>query len=127
MSPRPRSTRRTVAAVLLAAVLAAPGPSQQEPSRQEPAPTQTPQQPAKQEPAKPESAQQHPAEPIDPTRAAAEILKQRLGLQPGPIGDPPKGPPAPDYHPTEVAPARSPQEPEPIAPGAPGTAPQGEP
>lgn len=32
-------------------------------------------------------------EPVDPTKAAAEILKKALGLKPGPEGQPPAGPP----------------------------------
>ena len=31
-------------------------------------------------------------EVIDPARAAAEILRRRLGLKPGPVGEPPPGP-----------------------------------
>lgn len=33
---------------------------------------------------------------VDPTEAAAEILRRRLGLRPGPVGAPPPGPPPPE-------------------------------
>ena len=66
---------------------------------------------------------------IDPTEAAAEILRRRLGLKPQAIGTPPPGPPRvptapttapdtpavqpPESQPTESQPIESPQDPKP--------------
>jgi hypothetical protein len=55
--------------------------------------------------------------PIDPTKAAADLLRKRLGLEPGPQGPPPAGPPTQPPEPPpeqpETAPAPQGQEPKP--------------
>lgn len=75
-----------------------PPPGQGQPPQGQNPPAQQPQQP-----------------PVDPTNAAAEILRARLGLKPGPVGEPPKGPvakpPEPPAPPAEGAGAA-------VAPGA---------
>ena len=78
-------------------------------------------------------------EVIDPARAAAEILRRRLGLKPGPVGAPPPGPVIPpkpaegDPTPTKAKPleqgslpaqstqqpATQPQDPKPVPPKPP--------
>jgi hypothetical protein len=60
---------------------------------------------------------QQPPAPVDPTNAAAEMLRRRLGLHPGPGGTPPAGPPK---VPSADAPA-------PVAPVAPEPPPEQEP
>ncbi|MBL9078494.1 MAG: hypothetical protein JNL08_13375 [Planctomycetes bacterium] len=85
--------------VLTTCALAAQTPPPAPPPVQEPKPAPTPApQPTPTPTPTPEAQQQPPApppapEPIDPTRAAAEALRRRLGLKPGPAGDPPAGPP----------------------------------
>ncbi len=76
--------RRVLPSAAVAAWLAIGALAQEPPQPQEP--------PQQQEP-KPQPPTQEP-QPIDPAKAAAEILRKRLGLQPGPQGEPPKGPPA---------------------------------
>lgn len=69
----------------------APSPTQDPagqvpPAPQPPAPASPPTQPA---------AEARQQKPIDPTEAAAELLRRRLGLRNGPEGPVPNGPPAP--------------------------------
>lgn len=95
-----------------------------------PMPPQTPQEQPQPQPPQPQQPQPQPAAPapgapIDEARAAAEILRQRLGLDRGPQGAPPPGPkPVPKppppaeatpmpAEPPAVAPAPPPQEPQP--------------
>jgi hypothetical protein len=81
-----------------------PVPVQDPPPTQEPAPAPSP-------------------PPADPTDAAAELLRRRLGLQPGPAGAPPPGPPAapaaqdpPATPPTTPATAQDPPPDRPLDP-----------
>ncbi len=103
MRARPRSCLGIAAAAALVggAPLAAAARWQAPPAPQA-------QQPQGQQP---QGQQPQPATPVDPTKAAAEILRQRLGLKPGPAGLPPAGPP--------VAPPEQPPEPGVPANGAP--------
>lgn len=112
----------TVAAAAAAALLGAV-PVAAATRWQEPAPTPAPPQgqeppPQGQEPAPPPT-QEPKSEPIDPTKAAAEILRKRLGLKPGPEGKPPPGP---IEKPPEPLPANGV---EPTPPPAQGQEPQG--
>ncbi len=93
-----------VTSLLLAAAVPVLAPAAQ-------APVPTPVPPAAQEPApKPPAA----TPPQDPTNAAAELLRRRLGLQNGPQGQPPAGPP--------IKPPTPPAEPPAAAPDAPAAA-----
>ncbi|MFM1873925.1 MAG: hypothetical protein RL398_3347, partial [Planctomycetota bacterium] len=72
-------------------------------------------------PPQPQPAQQDPPpkpQPIDPAKAAAEILRQRLGLKPGPIGEPPRGPVPKPVEPKPVEPEPPPATSNPEAQGA---------
>lgn len=80
-----------------------------------PTPTPTPGQQGQQGPlpsAPPQAVPPKPAPPvpIDPTRAAADLLRRRLGLQPGPQGEPPPGPVVPPPEPPAGDPAAPPGE-----------------
>lgn len=76
---------------------------------QEPPPPPPPPAPPVEQPAEEPVVPPAPAPPIDPTKAAADLLRKRLGLQPGPQGPPPAGPPTTPQEPT-------PQEPTPAVP-----------
>ncbi|MCA8963328.1 MAG: hypothetical protein H6838_13695 [Planctomycetes bacterium] len=116
--------RRVIPSAAAAALLAIGLPAQEPPAPQPPQ-----QQEPKEQPPAPEQ------QPIDPAKAAAEILRKRLGLKPGPEGQPPKGPAAKPAEaetpantteqqpPSPVAPATGVDEP---APQEPGVAPQGQ-
>ncbi len=91
-----------------------PAPTPQPPQQQ---PPPQPQQPPQQQP--PPSTQQPPKpEPIDPAKAAADLLRKRLGLQPGPAGEPPAGPPAKPAEAVPEDPDRPARTEEPAAAGA---------
>lgn len=127
--------KRRVSTLMLAAAAAMPLrlAAAQTPPAPAPAPapqgSEPPQDPVPQPPPPPPVPQ-----PVDETKAAAEILRQRLGLKPGPQGQPPPGPPPkpPEPDPEHPDPAANagpdtPQDPRPPAQGqppvAPGTAP----
>jgi hypothetical protein len=127
--------KRRVSTLMLAAAAAMPLrlAAAQTPPAPAPAPapqgSEPPQDPVPQPPPPPPVPQ-----PVDETKAAAEILRQRLGLKPGPQGQPPPGPPPkpPEPDPEQPDPAANagpdtPQDPRPPAQGqppvAPGTAP----
>jgi hypothetical protein len=96
-------------------VPAAPKPPERVPAAPKP-PEPTPPEPVPNEPVPPESSPPQPAPPApapprDPTRAAAEVLRRRLGLEPGPAGSVPSGPPV--IEPPAAAPPGS--SPDPVA------------
>ena len=119
-----------LAAAVLAATMTAQQPSGGTPPPTEPPVVQEPQPaPPPAPPPQPQPAPPAPPAVIDPTRAAADLLRRRLGLQSGPQGQPPSGPPAvppPAPAPAQpvdpavdpaVAPAElQPQEPQPSPP-----------
>lgn len=111
--------RRRLRSVLPAVLVPALCASAQEPTPTPPQP-QPPVVAPPQEPPTPPPAQQPP---VDPTNAAAEMLRKRLGLKPGPGGTPPAGPPLVPPSPEPAAPtAPAAQEPRP----QPESVPQGQ-
>ena len=128
------TTPRTVAccvAVLSCGVALAQDPAPVPPPAPAPAPAPTPTAgtqdpaptPAPKPAPQPAPTQTPPAPtppPIDPTNAAAELLRRRLGLVPGPQGQPPAGPPPtppPGSTPVPAATAQDPAAPPPATPG----------
>ncbi|MBX3464217.1 MAG: hypothetical protein KF830_13680 [Planctomycetes bacterium] len=88
---------------------------------QQPAPEPVPkpaEPPAVVQPAEPE-----PKPPADEAKAAAEMLRKRLGLQPGPQEAPPPGPPVLPPAPPDATPTTAPDPQEPQAPAAQGQEP----
>lgn len=97
----PSRPRRVAACAAVLVVVAGLVPAQAEgQTPPQPPPTPAPQPQPQPEPSPPPQPQppatppQDPV-PIDPARAAAELLRRRLGLSPGPGGAPPPGPAQP--------------------------------
>jgi hypothetical protein len=120
MRGRLRSVGFAIASLTFGATAQAPVPAPQqpqqpEPQEQEPAPAE---KPAAEPPEKPPDPQPQP-QPIDETKAAAELLRKRLGLDQGPQGEPPPGP--------KAAQEPAPQEPPKLPQGPPEAPPAGQP
>ncbi|MBL8747772.1 MAG: hypothetical protein JNK78_01325 [Planctomycetes bacterium] len=120
MGARPATTERrrwrTIALLAAASLLSGALPGQTPPPAAEPKQGEAKQgeaKPGEGKPAEPKAGEGKPppSEPKDPVREAAEILRKKLGLEPGPQGTPPAGPPP--VPPAEALPTTAPpQDPE---------------